>query len=82
MENIKSALVKALIVLIPSYTTAFLTDKMVYVIPMLAASGIVAATVSFPASKNLNRRTDEDESEQEQEPADINNNINEIGSGG
>jgi len=61
MESLKPALIKALIVLIPSYSVAFLTEKMVFVIPMLAASGIVAAGITFTESRSVNRRVDEDE---------------------
>ena len=38
-------LIKAVIVLVPTYITAYLTDKMVYVIPMLAAASFVAASM-------------------------------------
>ena len=34
-EGLTIGLVKASIVLVPTYITAYLTDKMVYVIPML-----------------------------------------------
>ena len=55
---IKERLVKAAIVLIPTYITAYLTDKMVYVIPMLAAASFVAA--SLTSSSNIERRVEED----------------------
>ena len=51
-------LIKAVIVLIPTYLTAYLTDKMVYVIPMLAATSFIA--VSLTSSSNTNRRVEED----------------------
>ena len=35
-----------MIVLIPTYTVAYLTDKMVYTIPMLAAVSFIAASFS------------------------------------
>lgn len=31
--------------LIPTYLVAYITDKMVYVVPMLAAMGFVAASI-------------------------------------
>ena len=55
---IKDGLVKATIVIIPTYITAYLTDKMVYVIPMLAAASFVAA--SLTSSPNIERRVEED----------------------
>ena len=51
-------LIKAVIVLVPTYLTAYLTDKMVYVIPMLAAASFVAA--SLTSSSNTERRVEED----------------------
>ena len=60
MENskIKEGLLKATIVLLPTYITAYLTDKMVYVIPMLAAASFVAVRLS--SSPNTERRVEED----------------------
>ena len=54
---IKNGLLKATIVLVPTYVTAYLTDKMIYVIPMLAAASFVAASLT---SSNTNRRVEED----------------------
>ena len=54
---IKDGLLKATIVLVPTYVTAYLTDKMIYVIPMLAAASFVAASLT---SSNANRRVEED----------------------
>jgi|TARA_R110002124_G_scaffold137578_6_gene300450 hypothetical protein len=54
---IKDGLLKATIVLVPTYVTAYLTDKMIYVIPMLAAASFVAASLT---SSNTNRRVEED----------------------
>jgi small neutral amino acid transporter SnatA (MarC family) len=51
-------IIKAVIVLVPTYLTAYLTDKMVYVIPMLAAASFVAA--SLTSSSNTERRVEED----------------------
>ena len=50
-------LVKGAIVLLPTYITAFLTDKMVYVIPMLAAASFIAASIS---DDKVERRVEED----------------------
>ena len=43
--QMKKAIVRGLVVLIPTYIVAYLTDKMVYVVPMLAAMGFVAASL-------------------------------------
>ena len=50
-------LIKAVIVLVPTYITAYLTDKMVYVIPMLAAASFVAASMD---NSNVERKVEED----------------------
>ena len=57
MEKIKTGILQAFIVLIPTYLVAYLTDKMVYTIPMLAASSFIAASFS---SSNNKLRVDED----------------------
>ena len=44
-QDIRTALVQAVIVLAPTYTVAYLTEAMVYTIPMLAASSFVAAAL-------------------------------------
>tara|TARA_Y100001963_G_C6534080_1_gene332457 strand:- start:5 stop:190 length:186 start_codon:yes stop_codon:yes gene_type:complete len=49
--------IKGIIVLVPTYITAYITDKMVYVIPMLAAASFVAA--SFDGEK-FERKVEED----------------------
>ena len=54
---IKRGLQQASIVLIPTYITAYLTDKMVYVIPMLAAASFIAASI---AQTKTTRRVEED----------------------
>ena len=45
MTGLKKAIVRGLVVLIPTYGVAYLTDKMVYVVPMLAACGFIAASL-------------------------------------
>jgi len=42
---VTKGLIQASIVLLPTYITAYYTDKMIYVIPMLAAASFVAASV-------------------------------------
>lgn len=58
-SHLKAAFTKALIVLIPSYTVAFLTEKMVYVVPTLAAAGFFASTLEVGKKSTINR-VDED----------------------
>ena len=43
MNGLKKAIVRGIVVLIPTYIVAYTTDKMVYVVPMLAAMGFIAA---------------------------------------
>ena len=52
----KSNLIKIAIILGPTYTTALITDKMIYVIPMLAVCTLIAATYD----DRTNRRLEED----------------------
>ncbi|PCI05265.1 MAG: hypothetical protein COB78_01220 [Hyphomicrobiales bacterium] len=49
--HLKVALIRAFIVLIPSYSVAYLTDKMVYVVPTLAAAGFLAASLNIDNSQ-------------------------------
>ena len=56
-EGLSVGFVKAAIVLVPTYITAYLTDKMIYVIPMLAAASFIAASIS---GDKLERRVEED----------------------
>jgi|TARA_B100000214_G_scaffold140017_1_gene100024 hypothetical protein len=44
-NDLKIAGLQAVIVLAPTYTVAYLTEQMVYTIPMLAASSFVAAAL-------------------------------------
>ncbi len=57
VNSMTKSLLQAAIVLVPTYITAYLTDKMIYVIPMLAAASFVAASLSH---SKLNRRVEED----------------------
>ena len=43
--DLKASLLQVAIVLVPTYTVAYLTEMMVYTIPMLAASTILASSV-------------------------------------
>jgi hypothetical protein len=56
-KNLYESLIKALIVLVPTYITAYITNKMIYVIPMLAAVSFIAASIFEQKDK---RRLDED----------------------
>ena len=57
MNSTKKALIRGLVVLIPTYVVAYLTDKMVYVVPMLAAMGFIAASLFHEETK---KRLDDD----------------------
>ena len=70
MVNFKTAIIRAAIVLTPSYTMAFLTEKMVYVVPMLAATSFFAAAIDFPDS-NIQRRVDSDDTDDGGDTIDI-----------
>ena len=57
-------LLQALIVLGPTYLIAYLTDKMVYTIPMLAATSFIAASLSYSdeGKDPTTKRTDDGDS--------------------
>jgi hypothetical protein len=57
MRKINEALIKAATVLVPTYTVAYFTEKMIYVVPMLAASTFIAAALFHT---DIERRVDED----------------------
>lgn len=63
--HLKSALIKAAIVLIPSYSAAYLTDKMVYVVPTLAAAGFFAASLKLEQDQT-SRNVDDDGDDSEE----------------
>jgi hypothetical protein len=44
-NDLKASLLQCAIVLVPTYTVAYLTEMMVYTIPMLAACSFVASSV-------------------------------------
>ena len=54
-------LLRALVILVPSYTAAYLTGEMVYTVPTLAASATVAASIKQSAPDDTQQRVDEDD---------------------
>jgi hypothetical protein len=44
-SGIKVAVLQGVIVLVPTYAMAYMTDKMVWTIPMLAAAGFIASSI-------------------------------------
>ena len=56
-KKLKKGLLQAVIVLVPTYIVAYLTDKMVFTIPMLAASSFIAASIS---SRDTKLKVDDD----------------------
>ncbi|GHE88509.1 hypothetical protein GCM10016455_05800 [Aliiroseovarius zhejiangensis] len=59
MRGLKEAAIKAAIVLTPSYTAAYLTEQMVYVVPTLAAAGFFASSIVVD-DRPTTRQVDED----------------------
>ena len=57
MNSINKAIIRGTIVLIPTYIVAYITDKMVYVVRMLAAMGFIAAGLF---EEDTNKRIDTD----------------------
>ena len=51
---------RALVILVPSYTVAYLTGEMVYTIPTLAASASIAAAIKESTPRDTRQRVDED----------------------
>ena len=60
-KNFKESIIKALIILVPSYTMAVLTEKMVYVLPIVVVSGIIAMALIPDKKKRLDDEGDIDE---------------------
>ena len=56
---IKCGFFQAFIVLLPTYAVAYISDKMVWTIPMLAASGFVASSIRKDIAE---RKVDDTES--------------------
>lgn len=67
--HFKTALLKASVVLVPSYLAAYLTDKMVWVVPTLAASSFFAATIGLTNSQYV-QQTDNDDDDTDQQNAE------------
>lgn len=57
LSDIKIGLIQGAIVLIPSYAVAYLTEKMVYTIPTLAAATFIAAALK---PTNISKKVDEE----------------------
>ena len=57
-RSVFEALCKAAIVLVPSYTAAYLTGKMVWTVPTLVAASFFAATINMDEKDEI--RVDED----------------------
>ena len=68
MRKINQALIKAVTVLAPTYTVAYLTEKMIYVVPMLAASTFIAAALFHT---DIERRVDEDAISKDEADIDV-----------
>ncbi len=64
--QLRSTLLKLAIVLVPSYAAAYLTGEMVWVVPTLVASGILAANLGS-VERTATRRVDEDGQEEDGE---------------
>lgn len=75
--SLKNAFVKVAIVLVPSYTMAYLTEMMVYVVPLLAASSFFASSVEL-GHRNICRRVDEDEADDATDDNGLNAEVVEI----
>ena len=56
--GIPVSVIQAVVVLVPTYTMAYVTDKMVWTIPMLAAMSFVAARIG-KAHEEVSKRTDD-----------------------
>ena len=54
----KNLIMKVLIIAIPTYTIAFLTNAMVYTMPMLAITTVIATNL-FDDAKETENRVDE-----------------------
>lgn len=57
--GIPVSVIQAVVVLVPTYAIAYLTDKMVYTIPMLAAMSFVAARIGRYYEEDATKRTDD-----------------------
>jgi len=62
-------LYKIIIILLPTYSIAYMTEKMVYVIPMLTVCTLIASTSFDKGTRN--RRLDEDGYKKDSDIQDI-----------
>lgn len=58
-DNFRNAVLKVGIILVPCWSVAWVTQKMVYVVPTVAAAVLLASAVSLKADKRAGR-VDED----------------------
>jgi len=56
----KEAVIKGLIILVPSWVVAYLTEKMVYVLPVVVVTGILSMAVVPEGKKRLDDDADGD----------------------
>lgn len=70
--HLKTAILKAAVVLVPSYLAAYLTDKMVWVVPTLAASSFFAATIGL-SNEQTQHRVDENDAGDSSEETEAEN---------
>ena len=63
----KLATIKALAVLAPTWTVAFITEKMIYTMPMLAATTIFVTALSF---EDMFSKKNDQEMKDESTPTD------------
>ena len=68
VKDLRVALLRAAIVLVPSYGAAYLTESMVWVVPTLAASSFFAASIG---SKQTTRNVDEDDDGDDEEEDEL-----------
>ncbi len=61
----KEATLKALIVLVPTYSMAWFTGQMVWVVPTLAACGFFAGTITLDARTTTQRLEDDVDAQNE-----------------
>jgi hypothetical protein len=62
---------KVLVIAIPTYAVAIYTEAMVYTVPMLAITTLVATSI-FEDTKNLESRIDEDSDGDDSDDSDTN----------
>ena len=55
---------RAVVMLVPSYTAAYLTGETVWTVPTLAAAGVLAANLK-PSDPRVTRRVDDDDGDGE-----------------